>query len=63
MSSYDNAERLAKFSSWLDGEDLLVDLDEILAWEKEHPQPFNRAAYQGSYQDPHGDPGRGRTWP
>ena len=56
VSSYDNAERLAKFSSWLDGDDLLVDLDEILAWEKEHPQPFDRASYQGSYQDPHGEP-------
>ena len=55
VSSYDNAERLAKFSSWLDGDDLMVDLDEILAWEKEHPQPYDRAAYQGAYADPHGD--------
>ena len=55
VSSYDNSERLAKFSSWLDGDDLMVDLDEVLAWEKEHPQPYDRAAYQGAYQDPHGD--------
>ena len=26
------AERLNKFSSWIDGDDLMVDLDEILAW-------------------------------
>ena len=56
VSSYDNSERLAKFASWVDGDDLLVDLDEILAWEKEHPQPYDRESYQGSYADPHGDP-------
>lgn len=56
VSSYDNNERLAKFSSWIDGDDLMVDVDEILAWEKEHPQPFDRDSYQGTYQDPHGAP-------
>ena len=56
VSSYDNAERLHKFSSWVENDELLVDLDEILAWEKEFPQPYNRAAYQGAYQDPHGEP-------
>ncbi len=55
VSSYDNAERLTKFSSWIEGDDLLVDADELKAWTKEHPQPFNRDAYQGTYQDPHGD--------
>ncbi len=55
VSSYDNSERLARFSSWVDGDDLLVDLDEILGWEKEHPQPYNRSTYQGAYADPHGD--------
>ena len=54
VSSYNNAERLPKFSSWIDGDDLMVDLDEILTWEKENPQPYDRAAYQGAYQDPHG---------
>jgi glutamate synthase domain-containing protein 2/nitrite reductase/ring-hydroxylating ferredoxin subunit len=56
VSSYDNAERLTRFSSWIDDGELLVDLDEILAWEKEHPQPYDRAAYQGAFQDPHGTP-------
>ena len=55
VSSYDNTERLMKFSSWVEGDDLLVDVDEILQWEKEHPQPFDRDAYQGSFQDPHGE--------
>ena len=56
VSSYNHAERLAKFSSWIDGDDLLVDAEEIRAWTKEHPQPFDRDAYQGAYQDPHGAP-------
>jgi glutamate synthase domain-containing protein 2/nitrite reductase/ring-hydroxylating ferredoxin subunit len=56
VSSYDNSERLNKFSSWIDGDELLVDVDEIRAWTKEHPQPFDRDAYQGAYQDPHGAP-------
>ena len=41
VSSYDNSERLAKFSSWVDGDDLLVDAEEIRAWTKEHPQPYD----------------------
>ena len=55
VSSYNNAEQLAKFSSWLEGDDLCVDQDEIETWEKAHPQPYDRAAYQGAYQEPHGD--------
>ncbi len=56
VSSYDNAERLHKFSSWVDGDDLMVDGEEIRAWTKEYPQPYDREAYQGVYQDPHGTP-------
>ncbi len=56
VSSYDNRERLNRFSSWLEGDELLVDLDEITAWTREHPQPFDRASYQGAFQDPHGTP-------
>ncbi len=55
VSSYDNSERLNKFSSWIEGDDLLVDADEVRAFTKEHPQPYNREAYQGAYQDPQGD--------
>ena len=56
ISSYNNAEQLAKFSSWLEGDDLCVDQDEIETWEQAHPQPYDRTAYQGAFQDPHGDP-------
>jgi glutamate synthase domain-containing protein 2 len=56
VSSYNNDERLQRFSSWIDGGRLMVDADEVIAWEKEHPQPYDRSAYQGAYQDPHGAP-------
>ncbi len=55
VSSYDNNERLHKFSSWIEGDDLMVDSDEVRDWTKEHPQPYDRRSYQGQYQDPHGD--------
>ncbi len=58
ISSYANDERLHRFTSWVDDAtgDVLVDADEIAAWEREHPQPFKRDTYQGAYQDPHGAP-------
>jgi glutamate synthase domain-containing protein 2 len=33
---------------------VLVDLDEIAAWEQAHPQAYDRSSYQGLYQDLHG---------
>ncbi len=56
VSAYDNSEVLEKFSSWIEDDQVMVDADEILAWEKVHPQPYDRDAYQGSYQDMHGTP-------
>ena len=56
ISSYNNSERLHKFSSWIEGDDLMVDADEIAAWEAENPQPYDLEAYQGKYQDIHGTP-------
>ena len=56
VSSYDNSDRLHRFSSWIEDGQIMVDVDEVLAWEKEHPQPYDRDAYQGTYQDPHGTP-------
>ena len=47
VSSYNNAEVLEKFSSWIEDDQVMVDADEILAWEKVHPQPYNHNAYQG----------------
>ena len=54
ISEYNNEEVLDKFSSWIEDDKVWVDEDEILAWEQKHPQPYNRNAYQGDYQDPTG---------
>jgi glutamate synthase domain-containing protein 2 len=54
VSEYDNSETLPKFNSWLEGDEVFVDADEIALWAKNHPQPYNRNSYQGAYQDPTG---------
>ena len=54
VSAYDNRDCLEKFDAWIDGDTLLVDAAQIREWELRHPQPFDRDAYQGAYQDPHG---------
>jgi glutamate synthase domain-containing protein 2/nitrite reductase/ring-hydroxylating ferredoxin subunit len=56
VSAYNNAERLQRFSAWVERDELLVDADEIGAWEHANPQPYDRSAYQGAWQDPHGTP-------
>jgi glutamate synthase domain-containing protein 2 len=56
ISVYNNDERLHKFTSWVDDGQVMVDLDEVLAWERRNPQPWDRNAYQGAYQDHHGTP-------
>ena len=53
VSAYNNAEALAKFTSWVDGDGLFVDGDEVADFLMRHPQPFDPDLYQGSYQDPH----------
>ncbi|MFT7473924.1 MAG: glutamate synthase domain-containing protein 2/nitrite reductase [Verrucomicrobiales bacterium] len=54
VSQYNNSEVLNRFSSWIDGDHLFVDEQELLLWEKTNPQPFDRSSYQGEFQDPHG---------
>ncbi len=56
VSAYNNAEALHRFSAWIDADAVWVDADEITAWAQAHPQPFDREAYLGVYQDPHGTP-------
>jgi len=56
ISEYNNSETLARFSAWIEAGQVLVDEDEILEWERSHPQPYNRSSYQGAYQDPVGTP-------
>ncbi|MEH6740431.1 MAG: glutamate synthase-related protein [Sulfitobacter sp.] len=51
VSAYANEEKLPKFKSWVDGDDICVDADEINAWGQKNPQPYNRDAYLGLYAD------------
>ena len=56
VSQYDNTERLERFASWINEGAVFVDADEIEEWAVANPQPYNRSAYQGAYQDPTGTP-------
>ena len=59
VSSYNNAERLAKFSSWVDGDDLMVDAEEIRGMDEGASRsPTTVTPTRAAYQDPHGDAGR-----
>jgi nitrite reductase/ring-hydroxylating ferredoxin subunit len=51
VSSYRNEGALPKFAAWVEDGAVLVDADEVDTWELKHPQPFDRDAYQGLYQD------------
>jgi len=54
ISEYNNSETLPKFNAWVEQGKVFVDEDEIAAWARDHPQPYQRDAYQGIYQDPVG---------
>ncbi len=56
VSAYNPAEKLKRFRGWIDDDGVWVDEDEVVAWEREHPQAYDRDAYQGLYADPHGTP-------
>ena len=56
VSSYNNAEKLQKFSSWIKNGAVYVDEDEIAEWAKANPQPYDRDSYLGLYADVHGTP-------
>ena len=58
VSEYNNAEVLPKFGAWVEGDEVVVDADEIAAWALEHPQPYDRDAYLGAVRrHPHGTAG------
>jgi len=56
ISSYNSSERLHRFTGWVDDGKVWVDEDEIRTWAADNPQPYDRDAYQGLYQDIHGGP-------
>ncbi|MGX6647869.1 glutamate synthase-related protein [Maricaulaceae bacterium MS644] len=51
VSEYNNSEALHKFSAWVKSGKVWVDADEISAWHDANPQPFDRDAYLGDFQD------------
>lgn len=53
VSEYNNEEALHKFSTKIEEGNLFVDGDEVDTYLADHPQPFNRDAYLGTYADTH----------
>lgn len=51
VSEYANNEKLKRFSSWIENDEVQVDADEIAAWAHDNPQPFNRDSYLRLYAD------------
>ena len=51
VSSYNPAERLHRFGSWVEDGGVWVDEEEIAEWAGQNPQPYDRDAYQGAFQD------------
>jgi nitrite reductase/ring-hydroxylating ferredoxin subunit len=51
ISEYNNSEVLKKFTSWVEDDEVRVDAEEIAAWAKDNPQPFQRDDYLGLYAD------------
>lgn len=56
ISAYNNEEVLHKFTAFVEEGQVWVDEDEIAAWQQANPQPYQREAYQGLYQDHSGTP-------
>ncbi len=58
VSAYANDEILHKFDARIDpSEDaVLIEEADVRAFQRVHPQPYDREAYLGLYQDPHGAP-------
>ena len=53
ISAYNNSEQLHKFRAWVEENKVWVDENEISAWERDHPQPFQRDSYLGLFADTH----------
>ena len=53
VSEYNNTEQLHQFNTVIENDKVLIDKAEILSFEKNNPQPFDRADYLGLYADTH----------
>ncbi len=53
VSEYQNLEVLHKFTTIVESDSVYVKEDEILSFQEDHPQPFQRDEYLGNYADTH----------
>jgi len=53
VSEYNNAEKLHKFSTEIQDDHVMIDMDEVDSFLTDNPQPFNRDQYLGKYADTH----------
>lgn len=53
VSEYNNSEVLHKFQAVREGNAILIDRDEVKAYEVEHPPPFSADEYLGEFADTH----------
>lgn len=51
VSEYDHKEFLHKFEAKVEGDQVLIDEDEVKSYEIDNPAPFDRDAYLGAYAD------------
>ncbi len=53
VSEYTNSEVLHKFTTVVQDDTVYVKEEEIISFQEDHPQPFQRDAYLGNYADTH----------
>ncbi len=53
VSAYNNSEKLHKFTEIIENGFVCVKRQDILDFQEENPQPFNRDEYQGTFADTH----------
>ena len=53
VSEYNNSEVLNKFTATIEGDDVIVDEQEVIDFEVDSPPAFNRDEYLGAYADTH----------
>ena len=53
VSEYNNSEFLHKFPAVIENDEVLIDEQDVLDYEVDHPAPFDREAYLGIYADTH----------
>ncbi len=53
VSEYNNSEFLHKFPAVIEGDEVMIDEQDVLDYEITNPAPFDRDSYLGAYADTH----------